>query len=111
MKRRRFLLAWLMTLLSAGIILADGTSFVGTLASPTATFEANLTLTTTSDVTLQTYGFGGGTNQAGTVIVPGGTDLRDRQRRCISERDVARPIELSVVYGLPARGYRIEFWG
>ena len=74
MKRRRFLLAWLMTLLSAGIILADGTSFVGTLASPTATFEANLTLTTTSDVTLQTYGFGGGTNQAGTVIVPGGTD-------------------------------------
>jgi hypothetical protein len=53
----------------------DGSqSYVGTLASPTDDFEVLLTLTATSDVTLQTYGFGGGTNQAGTLIAPGGTD-------------------------------------
>lgn len=74
MKTRHFLLAWLMTVLATSIALADGTSFFGTFASPTTTFEATLTLTGTSDVTLQTYGFGGGTNQAGTVIAPGGTD-------------------------------------
>src|SRR6516165_388902 len=74
MKTRHFLFGWLMTLLAAAIALADGTSFLGTLASPTSTFEATLTLTGTSDVTLQTYGFGGGTNQAGTVVAPGGTD-------------------------------------
>jgi hypothetical protein len=63
-----------MTLLTAGAALADGTSYVGTLADPTAVFEATLTLTSTSEVTLQTYGFGGGKNQAGTLVAPGGTD-------------------------------------
>lgn len=53
----------------------DGTqSYVGTLGSPTDDFEVLLTLTATSNVTLQTYGFGGGTNGQGTVIAPGGTD-------------------------------------
>ena len=33
-----------------------------------------LTLTATGNVTLQTYGFGGGTNAAGTLISPGGFD-------------------------------------
>src|SRR6516225_5437175 len=74
MKSPHFLLACLLTLLAAGVALADKTSFVGTLASPTDTFEATLVLASPSEVTLQTYGFGGGTNQAGTVIAPGGTD-------------------------------------
>src|SRR5271154_3338099 len=51
-----------------------GTSYVGTLSNPNDTFEVTLTLASASDVTLQTYGFGGGTNQAGTLIAPGGTD-------------------------------------
>jgi len=78
------LLRWLACLavfiLGVGAAYADGTSYVGTLANPDSsdltmsTFQATLVLTTISDVTLQTYGFGGGTNQAGTVISPGGTD-------------------------------------
>jgi len=49
-------------------------SFVGALSSPGTAFETTLTLTSVSDVVLQTYGFGGGTNAQGTVIAPGGTD-------------------------------------
>jgi hypothetical protein len=74
MKKRHLFSICLLTLLAAGAVFADGTSFVGTLGTPEATFEATLTLLGTSDVTLQTYGFGGGTNQASTVIPPGGTD-------------------------------------
>ncbi len=50
------------------------TSYVGTLATSESTFETTLTLTSAENVTLQTYGFGGGTNGNGTVIAPGGTD-------------------------------------
>ncbi|HXN98151.1 MAG TPA: DVUA0089 family protein [Candidatus Acidoferrales bacterium] len=60
--------------MSANVARADGTSFVGTLTSPLDFFTTTLTLTSSEDVTLQTYGFGGGTNQAGTLIAPGGTD-------------------------------------
>lgn len=74
MKKRHLFSICLLTLLAAGVAFADGTSFVGTLGTPEATFEATLTLLGTSDVTLQTYGFGGGTNQVGMVIGPGGTD-------------------------------------
>jgi hypothetical protein len=76
----RCLFCVLVFSLSAAVARADGTSYVGTLASPNSndltmsTFQALLVLTTASDVTLQTYGFGGGTNQAGTPINPGGTD-------------------------------------
>ena len=40
----------------------------------TDSFLLPITLGSTSDVTLQTYGFGGGTNAAGMTILPGGTD-------------------------------------
>ena len=54
---------------------ADTTkSFVGTLATPESTFETTLTLPSAETVTLQTYGFGGGTNGNDAVISPGGTD-------------------------------------
>ena len=75
----RFLV--LLVLLAAAAALspsarANGTSlsFTGTLANPESTFDVTLNLTSSSAVTLQTYGFGGGTNQIGTVISPGGTD-------------------------------------
>ncbi|MGB7750073.1 MAG: DVUA0089 family protein [Candidatus Acidiferrales bacterium] len=70
--------------LCAGVARADGTqSYTGTLANPdntTGTFDSSdsflltLALSTASNVTLQTYGFGGGVNAAGTTILPGGTD-------------------------------------
>jgi PEP-CTERM motif len=63
---------------------ADSTqSYTGTLTNPdnaTGTFDSSdsfivfLTLSAASDVTLQTYGFGGGVNTTGTTIVAGGTD-------------------------------------
>ena len=67
MKKHHVLALCLVTLLCAEVAMADGTSYVGTLADPNATFEVTLTLASTSDVTLQTYGFGGGTNQAGKI--------------------------------------------
>ncbi|MGA2814089.1 MAG: DVUA0089 family protein [Candidatus Acidiferrum sp.] len=57
--------------------MADSTStqsYTGTLATPESVFETTVTLAAGDDVVLQTYGFGGGTNAAGTVIAPGGTD-------------------------------------
>jgi hypothetical protein len=59
-------------------LIASGNSefFTGTLASPTDVFETTFSLTSpTTGILLQTYGFGGGTNAAGTKITdPGGTD-------------------------------------
>jgi hypothetical protein len=74
MKKLKSLLLLTMLAVSANAAFADGTSYVNALASPEDTFEVTLTLASSSDVTLQTYGFGGGTNQAGTLIAPGGTD-------------------------------------
>jgi hypothetical protein len=54
---------------SAGTISATGT-----LLSPEDTVLINFTLVGDGSVTLQTYGFGGGTNAAGTVIASGGFD-------------------------------------
>jgi PEP-CTERM motif-containing protein len=53
---------------------ADGVSFVGTLGTPESTFDVVVDLSSTATITLQTYGFGGGMNQAGATIAPGGTD-------------------------------------
>jgi hypothetical protein len=55
-------------------VLGDTASFTGTLASSTDVFETTFSLPTSTAVTLQTYGFGGGMNAAGTPIASGGTD-------------------------------------
>lgn len=49
-------------------------SYTGTLASPTSVEQFTFTLNSTATVSLQTFGFGGGSNAAGTVIPAGGTD-------------------------------------
>src|ERR1700678_3093053 len=67
----------LMALLafSASAALADSASSnVGTLTSPEDFFSVTVTVPSDADITLQTYGFGGGTDRAGTLIAPGGTD-------------------------------------
>ena len=46
----------------------------GTLSSPEDTVLIPLNLLTGGMVTLQTFGFGGGTNAAGTVVPAGGFD-------------------------------------
>jgi hypothetical protein len=53
---------------------ADIMSYAGTLSSPEDTVEYVLNLASAGTVTLQTYGFGGGTNAASTLIPAGGFD-------------------------------------
>lgn len=63
-----------VALLAPGISRADTMSFTGTLASSEDTVVIPIVLTSAGDVTLQTFGFGGGVNGAGTVIASGGFD-------------------------------------
>lgn len=58
----------------AGLCRADTISETGTLSSPEDTVLIPLTLVTGGTVTLQTFGFGGGTNAAGAIIPAGGFD-------------------------------------
>jgi hypothetical protein len=58
----------------SGVCAADTISQTGTLASPEDTVLIPIVLTSAGDVTLQTFGFGGGVNGAGTIIAPGGFD-------------------------------------
>jgi len=53
---------------------AQTISDTGSLLSPEDTVLINLALVADGSVTLQTYGFGGGTNAAGAVIPSGGFD-------------------------------------
>ncbi len=64
----------LPALLAAGCAFADTVSYTGTLNSPEDTWETDATLSSAGTLTLQTWGFGGGTNAAGTVIPSGGFD-------------------------------------
>jgi hypothetical protein len=63
-----------VTTLWAGAVWAGTVSETGTFFTPEDTFLVTLTLPTGGNVTLQTYGFGGGTNAAGAVIPFGGFD-------------------------------------
>lgn len=69
---RQFCLVVTLLLLAGASARAD--SYTGTLASPETLFEVTISLPSTATIGLQTFGFGGGTNAAGTLIPPGGTD-------------------------------------
>ncbi len=77
---RLLLLAAVATVLIIWVPLAraDGVtttqSLTGTLASSSDVFQTTITLTSPGNIVLQTYGFGGGTNAAGTTIAAGGFD-------------------------------------
>lgn len=53
---------------------AGSVSYTGTFATPEDTLEETFSLASTSNVQIATWGFGGGTNAAGTVISSGGFD-------------------------------------
>jgi hypothetical protein len=74
MQKMRWLMLLCVLSSCAGVAHADSFSFTGTLATPESVQSYSLDLSTSETVTLQTYGFGGGTNAAGTPISPGGTD-------------------------------------
>jgi len=73
---------WLGTAVLIGLLaipgsawaLSNSLSFTGTLASAMTAFEQTFTIPATEQVTIQTLGFGGGTNAAGATIAPGGFD-------------------------------------
>ena len=74
-KLKCFVLTAMLALGASAARADSSSSFVGTLASPEDFFSVTVSIPSDTDVTLQTYGFGGGINQAGTVIAPGGTCL------------------------------------
>jgi hypothetical protein len=63
-----------ISMVASGVCAADTMSQTGKLASPEDTVLIAIVLTSAGDVTLQTFGFGGGVNAAGTPIAPGGFD-------------------------------------
>ena len=67
---------WTLCLLAAATttLSAESFSYTGTLATPEDVFQTTFTLTSAGSVTIQTWGFGGGTNAAGTQIQSGGFD-------------------------------------
>jgi hypothetical protein len=73
---RAILVVLVLMLLQASSSFADSASYTGTLASPTDTYSLvfNVTGTSSENVTLQTWGFGGGVNAAGQTIAAGGFD-------------------------------------
>src|SRR5579864_9448686 len=54
--------------------LSAAISCTGTLGTPEEVFLQSFTLAAGATITVQTYGFGGGTNAAGSSISPGGFD-------------------------------------
>ena len=60
--------------LFASFAAADTVSLTGNLPSANTDFQYVFTLTTSSSVTVKTWGFGGGVNAAGTAISSGGFD-------------------------------------
>ncbi len=75
---RRTVLAFAVVLALAFLATpaAKADSYTGSLSTPEDTYSLvfNVTGTVSELVTAQTFGFGGGTNGAGTVIAPGGFD-------------------------------------
>lgn len=68
------LTAWGMLAVAACSLSAGSLPFTGTLSSAGSVFEDTFTLTAADTVTVQTWGFGGGSNAAGQAILAGGFD-------------------------------------
>ncbi len=66
--------AYLFLALIPAYLQAGFISYTGTLASSTDVVTETFTLTAPATIGLQTWSFGGGTNAAGSLILPGGTD-------------------------------------
>jgi hypothetical protein len=69
---KAFLCAAFALVFSVAAAQAESFSFQGSSLSDDQLQLFSFTLTTPATVTFQTFGYGGGTNAAGTVIAPGG---------------------------------------
>ena len=72
----RLTLVLALALFIPAVASADSSSYTGTLANPQDTYTLAFSVSGTLpvDVTVQTWGFGGGTNATGAIIAPGGFD-------------------------------------
>jgi hypothetical protein len=69
-----FLLSAICLLSASASALTIDTSYTGTFNTPEDVFETPFTLSADGTVTIQTWGFGGGTNGANQLIAAGGFD-------------------------------------
>lgn len=74
MRLTRLLIAVLALSVSSAVCRADNFSFTGSFNDVNDVQLFTFTVGTTSDVTLRSYGYAGGTNSAGQVIPEGGFD-------------------------------------
>lgn len=74
LKLPRLAFVILLVFASLPVCTAETISLTGMLLNPEDTVSIDLTLGTPGTLTLQTYGFGGGTNADGSTISPGGFD-------------------------------------
>ena len=65
---------WTLCLIAPSTLSAENISYTGTLATSESTFETTFNVGATGPVTIQTWGFGGGINAAGSGISAGGFD-------------------------------------
>ncbi len=75
MKRLK-IVAGLVALVAGSLAAGTDFSFTGTFSTDDQLQLFDFTLTSTTLVTFETFGYGGGTNSAGTVIPAGGFDPR-----------------------------------
>ena len=90
---------------------AANLSFTGNLATPNATPLFSFIADGTSNVTIRSYSWGGGTNAAGTTISPGGFDLNltlfDAAGNWYDERDDDIGLDFQFTGILPAGNYQV----
>jgi len=72
---KTWIIAAVACLLPAHAVCATAfLSYTGSLATPEDVFEVTFSLSSTQDIAIQTWGFGGGTNATSSLILPGGFD-------------------------------------
>ncbi len=74
MLRAHRILSTVFVLGCVSVVTASTTSYTGTFMTPEDVFTQVITVAVDGTLSLQTYGFGGGTNAAGTPILAGGFD-------------------------------------
>src|SRR5882724_9888917 len=72
--RKTILLGFLCLMPATAICSTSFLSYTGNLNSPEDIFEITFSISETSNLAIRTWGFGGGTNSAGTLIPAGGFD-------------------------------------
>ena len=88
----------LLSLLSGPALMAATLSFQGSFSSDDNVQLFNFSVAADTTVTIRSFGYGGGTNSAGSVILPGGFDshifafLPDGTQQAMNDDDTSSPL-------------------